>query len=183
MSELMSGLKEYFATRGKEKLVEKLKGAVIGGLSLYLANDFIPKYIRKAGYTFIRKNLKEHAPLLEKTGVALAVQMVMPEQYEESIISDIVDLMGLGGVADVVAFYVDKKAECILIDANTIECKNFDDLANAIVIIDGTQLTSGTDYTVSGEQIQLTNALASGDHTIIVIDGTKKKVAVEEAKV
>ena len=183
MSTIMSGLKEYFATRGKEKLVEKLKGAVVGGLSLYIANDFIPKYIRKAGYTFIRKNLKEHAPLVEKTGIALAVQMVMPEEYEESIISDIVDLMGLGGVADVVGFYVEKRPECILIDSNTIECKNFDDLENATVIVDGTQLTKDTDYTVSGEQIQLTKALASGEHTIIVIDGTKKKVAVEEGKV
>ena len=178
MSEIMGGLKEYFATRGKERLKQKLIGQLKGGIVFYLGTKKIPEYVQKYTYKFVDKNVKEHASLVRNSGLALVAQMVLPEEYEESIISDLIDLMGLKGVSDEIELFIDKPQICVATDANTIVCKNFTNLSGAEISIDGTQLTSGTDYTVGsdGETISLTNALASGEHTLVVVDHTNSEV-------
>ena len=150
------------------EIVDVLKKAVIRGLGVSigkLAGEFTDKYTGK----YVPKS-GAIVPLA--LGVAIekyGAHEMIPEGEE------LVDGMEAVPVAEYFDFIVLKKPYCVAKDANTIKCYNFEDLENATVIIDGTQLTSGTDFTVSGDEIQLTNALAEGDHDIVVIDGTKKK--------
>lgn len=176
MSEMVGILRDYFSTKGKEKLKEKIKGLIAGGIELWLAKDVVPKYLKPYSYKIIDKNMKDLTPVGEKIAPAIIAQMILPDRYEDSVISDFIDLYGLVGMEEAIHMQVDKPFTCWATDTNTIVCKNYDDLANAVVIIDGSQLTSGTDYTVSNDTISLAKPLASGEHDLIVIDGKKKKV-------
>ena len=112
MSEVIGSLKEYFSARGKERLKEKIKGLIAGGIELYIAKDLLPRYLKKATYKYIDKNLKEYTPVGEKIAPALALQLVLPDRYEDTIISDFIDLYGLVGMEELMHNMVDKPFMC-----------------------------------------------------------------------
>ena len=185
MSMISGSLKEYFATRGKEKLKEKVKGMLIGGIELWIAQDIIPRFLKPMTYKFIDKNLKQYTPAGEKVAPALLLQMVIPEKYEESVVSDLVDIYGLVGIRELMHRLVDKEPVCIATDENTIECYNFDDFttANPEVYIDGEKKTKGTDYTLEASKISLASPLSGGEHDLAVVQVSGEEVKVYKGKI
>ncbi|NOZ31441.1 MAG: hypothetical protein GXO68_05815 [Crenarchaeota archaeon] len=165
----------------REDIVEVLRKRLGSGLLFYgtsLAVDFASKYLRK--YT------KEHTEAIVGIGGGIAVEMLLPESMleEESIVGYITDAMADYGMMKELRYLVNKEPVCWAQDANTIKCKNFDNLASAVIYLDGVQLVSGTDYTISGtDTINLTTAMASGDHDLVVVDGTFKKTFADKIRV
>jgi hypothetical protein len=159
---------------------DRIKRRLISGLLFYGAAKLVDTANKYAA-----KYFKEHTKGAVGVGLGLALESFAPEsiRYEE-VFEPFVDAMADYGVMSEMRVLIDKEPVCWAQDANTIICKNFQDLANAIVFIDGVQKAPNTDYKVSGtDTISLTSPLPSGDHDIIVIDGTKTKAFAGKIRV
>jgi len=131
---------------------------------------------REISNRWAKKYLKEHSDAIVGIGSAVALEALGEKAGKmRTYLEDIVDAMSDYGIYKEALILAEKVPECWAQDANTIVCKNFDDLANAEVFIDGVKKTSSQDYNVSGDQIQLTTALGKGEHDLVVVDGTGKK--------
>jgi len=155
-------------------LQKKLMELGIDGIGLYLIDKGVD-WLRMAGYSFIEKNLKQYSRGAILTLLGLADAFI-PDIKRLPYIGDWLGLAGKYGVMELIKQAVDKPPYCIADDANTIHCYNFNS-TNVKVAIDGNELTSGTDYTVSGTAedfaINLSTALSSGEHEIRVADEKK----------
>jgi len=153
---------------------KRLFDEIVDGLGLYGMEKGVD-YLRKALYTSIERNLKQYSKGAIMVGISL-VDLAFPQVKRIPYVGDWLDIVGRVGVKEIVRQAVDKPPYCVATDANTIHCYNFES-TSVSVAIDGKELTSGTDFTVSGTAedmtINLTNALSSGEHDLRVAD-TKK---------
>ena len=155
-----------------EDLAGRIQKRLVSGLIFYGASKIVD-----TAEKYTAKYFKEHTKGVVGIGLGLALESFAPEsiRYEE-VFDPFVDAMADYGVMKELRVLIDKEPVCWAQDANTIICKNFQDLANAIVYIDGVQKTKGTDYNVTGtDTISLATALTSGEHDLVVVDGTKTK--------
>lgn len=163
-----------------ESLAERIQKRLVSGLIFYGASKAVDTATK-----YTAKYFKEHAKGVVGVGLGLAIESFAPEsiRYEE-VFDPFVDAMADYGVMSELRVLIDKEPVCWAQDANTIICKNFQDLANAVVFIDGAQKAKGTDYNVSGtDTLSLASPLASGDHDLVVIDGTKVKAFAGKIRV
>ena len=113
---------------------------------------------------YVEKHLKQHGKLA--TGLGLGLISPFVERYSKWIATPL-DRAGEYGVMFEGKLYIDKIPYIVFTDANTIEVFNLGTIAK--VFKNGTELTSGTDYTVSDNTISLSAPLEDGDK-IVVID-------------
>lgn len=138
------------------------------GVGLYIMEKAVG-FIRTKAYT-IERNLKQYSEGVVKVGLSM-IDIIIPSIKKTPYIGDWLELLGRVGVRDIIKQFVDKQPYVVADDVNTLHCYNFNDINSIVVYIDGTELT---DYTVSGTAddfiISLTNALASGEHDVLIAD-------------
>ncbi|MEM4004640.1 MAG: hypothetical protein QXM43_03270 [Desulfurococcaceae archaeon] len=149
-----------------EELQKKIMDMAIDGAGLYLG-DKIVEFIKP--YTV--KTLKQYTEPMIKIGISL-LDLVFPQIKETPYLGDWLGLWGRSGVKDAVKLFVDKPAMCWAVDANTIECINFDTTA-VTVKING----QAVQFTIEGSadyfKIHLATALAGGSYDLLVTGNTK----------
>lgn len=154
----------------KSMLEKRLTSGILFYVSAKAVDYIVP---------YTRKYLKEHAEFGVGVGVPLVLEatgMLEKTGIGYDYIDAIMDGMSDYGFMKELRYIVDKELVAYATDANTIKVKNAEDLANAEIFIDGTKLAKNTDYTVTdNETISLANPLASGEHDIVIVDGTGKK--------
>lgn len=151
---------------------EFLKRRLESGIIFYLG----ARLNREISERYLRKYAKEHADALAGFGLAVALEAIGEKgRGIKTYIEDIVDASADYGLYREMKVLVEKEPICWAQDANTIVCKNFEDLANSTVFIDGVKKTATTDYTVSGDTISLATPLTSGVHDLVIVDGTGRK--------
>lgn len=150
-----------------EDLQKKIMDLIIDGGGLYLG-DKIVEFIKP--YTV--KTLKQYNDAVIKIGLSL-LDLVFPQVKETPYIGDWIGLWGRSGVKDAVRLFIDKPPVCWALDANTIECINFDTTAVSVKI-NGQVIT---DFTVEGSadefKIHLATALSTGAYDLVVVGNTK----------
>jgi hypothetical protein len=152
-------------------LRDKAMRGALGGIYLYLSK-------KEAEYTerFFKAKLKKwHSPAV-KAGTGVIVDYI-PMIRESRYLSELGDYLFADGVRDAVEIIVDNPVDMWLEDNATIHVINLGETPTALYI-DG-EAKASTDYTVDGTandfKIKLTQALTTGEHTILVV-GTKNAI-------
>ncbi|MEM4827207.1 MAG: hypothetical protein QXK07_04115 [Desulfurococcaceae archaeon] len=149
-----------------EELQKKIVDLAIDGVGIYLG-DKIVEFAKP--YTV--KTLKQYNDAVVKIGLSM-LDMVFPRIRDIPYLGDWLGLWGRTGVNDAIKLFVDKPALCWALDANTIECINFDTTAISVKI-NG----QAVQFTVEGSadyfKIHLATPLSSGAYDLIVVGNTK----------
>ncbi|MEM1830782.1 MAG: hypothetical protein QXJ97_04530 [Desulfurococcaceae archaeon] len=149
-----------------EDLQKKIMDLIIDGGGLYLG-DKIVEFIKP--YTV--KTLKQYNDAVIKIGLSL-LDLVFPQVKETPYIGDWIGLWGRSGVKDAVRLFIDKPALCWALDANTIECINFDTVSVSVKI-NGQAVQFTTEGSAEHFKIHLQTALSAGAYDLVVVGNTK----------
>ncbi|MEM4976077.1 MAG: hypothetical protein QXT64_01990 [Desulfurococcaceae archaeon] len=149
-----------------EELQKKILDLVVDGAGIYIG-DKIVEFTKP----YVVKTLKQYTEPVVKIGLSM-LDLVFPQLKETPYIGDWLGLWGRTGVRDAVRLFIDKPATCWAVDANTIECINFDTTAISVKI-NG----QAVQFTVEGSadyfKIHLTTPLSAGAYDLIVVGNAK----------
>lgn len=149
-----------------EELQKKILDLVVDGAGIYIG-DKIVEFAKP--YTV--KTLKQYNDAVVKIGLSM-LDMVFQRIRDIPYLGDWLGLWGRTGVNDAIKLFVDKPPVCWALDANTIECINFD-TTTISVKING----QAVQFTVEGSadyfKIHLATPLASGAYDLVVVGNTK----------
>ncbi|MEM1925222.1 MAG: hypothetical protein QXH44_09150 [Pyrobaculum sp.] len=149
-----------------EELQKKIVDLVVDGLGIYLG-DKIVEFAKP--YTV--KILKQYNDAVIKIGLSM-LDLVFPQLKEAPYVGDWLGLWGRTGVRDAVRLFIDKPQLCWAVDANTIQCVNFD-TTDVVVKINGQPVEFSVDGTKDEFKIHLRTPLASGAYDLVVVGNTK----------
>ncbi|MEM4827785.1 MAG: hypothetical protein QXK07_07100 [Desulfurococcaceae archaeon] len=150
-----------------EELQKKILDLVVDGAGIYIGDKIV-----EFAKPYTQKTLKQYNDIVVKLGLSM-LDLVFPRIRDIPYLGDWISLWGRTGVRDAVRLFIDKPPVCWALDANTIECVNFD-TTSISVKINGQLIT---DFTVEGSadefKIHLATALSTGAYDLVVVGNTK----------
>ncbi|MEM4675231.1 MAG: hypothetical protein QXM12_02965 [Nitrososphaerota archaeon] len=149
-----------------EELQKKLIDMLVDGAGIYIG-DKIVEFAKP--YTV--KTLKQYNDAVVKIGLSM-LDLVFPQLKEAPYIGDWLGLWGRTGVRDAVRLFIDKPPVCWALDANTIECVNFDTISVSVKI-NGQPVTFTIEGSADEFKIHLATALSTGAYDLVVVGNTK----------
>ncbi|MEM4913451.1 MAG: hypothetical protein QW579_04540 [Desulfurococcaceae archaeon] len=149
-----------------EDLQKKILDLVVDGAGIYIG-DKIVEFIKP--YTV--RTLKQYNDAVVKIGLSM-VDLVFPRIHDIPYLGDWLGLWGRTGVRDAVRLFIDKPPLCWALDANTIECINFD-TTSVSVKINGQPVTFTIEGSADEFKIHLATPLSAGAYDLVVVGNAK----------
>lgn len=149
-----------------EELQRKILDLVVDGAGIYIG-DKIVEFAKP--YTI--KTLKQYNDAVVKIGLSM-LDLVFPKFHDIPYLGDWLGLWGRTGVNDAIKLFIDKPATCWALDANTIECINFD-TTTVSVKINGQSVSSTVEGSADYFKIHLETPLSAGAYDLLVAGNVK----------
>ncbi|MEM4977127.1 MAG: hypothetical protein QXT64_07380 [Desulfurococcaceae archaeon] len=149
-----------------EDLQKKILDLVVDGAGIYIG-DKIVEFAKP--YTI--RTLKQYNDIVVKLSLSM-LDLVIPQLKETPYIGDWLGLWGRVGVKDAMKLFIDKPPMCWALDANTIECINFDTTAVSVKI-NGQAVSFTVEGSADYFKIHLATALSPGTYDLLVAGNVK----------